>query len=1085
MNSKTCLMLAALTAMLTFTRAARAADYYVATTGSDDNDGLSAEAPFATVDKAISSATSTSDNIYVAAGTYSTTTQWGPNLKARLVGTGATRDDVVIESSGAYRTLRMDANSWLEKVTVVGCTDISKADKGGAIEMNGGTVTNCVIRNGTAYGNDNKNAGGNLYVSSSGALVIDCAISGGTAKNHGGNVCLDYGTLRNCTITGGTASGGSENNGGNVWTYQGTIEDCTISGGSAVLGGNVYLHNANASLTGGTITNGVATQYGGNVYLREGSMLNAAVLGGSTTTTSGNYGGGNVYADGNAVVTNCVILDGSAYRRGGNVYALGGATIADCAISNGVCSANIGGNIYIEAATVTNSTVYGGSAPAGRGGNIFLNNAASLVTDCTIENGNAGTQGGNVFLNGGAVSCSVVVNGTATQQGGNVYIENTSASCADCTIQGGNASSGGNVFNKGRLIRCSITGGNCSSTNMGGGVRNNGSSALLEDCLIANNANGGLLQEGSAKVYSCTIVGNTGTGVYGYGSGSKSTIWFNTIIYGNTGDSDSDVRPWRGDQPTLMTNCAIDSSDMAGNANYANCVYLGDSGAFADYAGGDYRPTAGSSLVDAGATDPRGAEASPTDLDGNPRLNGVIDIGCYEYQKPEMVVHIDSATPDQNFAPMTVTFTHSADNSASPENVVFAYDFGDGATAENIMAGTVSHTYATPGAYTVKITATNSCDEESAEMTYPGYVRAASPTVYVTPGTGSGTFPYNTPESGFASLKSAVDNVIDGNTLVLGSGVYETSNEIVVNKAITILGTGAKPEDVIVRNTVASQGHRTMAVNNAGALVANVTIENGYVQNLFGGNLRIAAGVVSNCVIRGGTVVADGNNGAGAGVSIEGSDGTSVLSHCVVSNNVVSGTSKEDAYAGGAVFFPYGSRGKMYNTLVAFNTYTPSVDDKRGAAGIRFGGGNEQAVVENCTVAANVVDGKITSSSAGAFCNSWSTTVRNTVFAGNYESGDDRYTSVNFESHMNVINCVMDDVAFNQYCTVGKVDDMFKDFEAGDFAPKVGGLLYNKGTNPSVLPAVDLAGSPRVFGKAIDIGCYECQVRPGLAVIVR
>ena len=107
-----------------------ATDYYVALTGDDtNNDGLSAEAPFATIDKAIATATSSEDVIHVAAGTYQTTTQWGANLKAKLVGTGATRDDVVINSAGTYRTLRMDANSWLEKVTVIGCTDISKAEQ--------------------------------------------------------------------------------------------------------------------------------------------------------------------------------------------------------------------------------------------------------------------------------------------------------------------------------------------------------------------------------------------------------------------------------------------------------------------------------------------------------------------------------------------------------------------------------------------------------------------------------------------------------------------------------------------------------------------------------------------------------------------------------------------------------------------------------------------------------------------------------------------------------------------------------------------------------------------------------------------
>ena len=163
----------------------------------------------------------------------------------------------------------------------------------------------------------------------------------------------------------------------------------------------------------------------------------------------------------------------------------------------------------------------------------------------------------------------------------------------------------------------------------------------------------------------------------------------------------------------------------------------------------------------------------------------------------------------------------------------------------------------------------------------------------------------------------------------------------------------------------------------------------------------------------------------------------------------------------------------------------PSVDDKRGTAGIRFGGGNEQAVVENCTVAANTVNGSVSSSSAGAFCNSWTTTIRNTVFAGNYETGTNRYSSVSFDSHMNVVKCVMDDAAFNQYCYMAPVDGIFRDFGKGDFTPLTGGALFNKGNTPSVAVSVDLAGRPRVYGKAIDIGCYECQRNAGLVLIFR
>ena len=889
-----------------------ASDYYVVTTGGDDNnDGLSPETPFATIDKAVITATNSDDVIHVGAGTYQTglpdyvaqtdNAKWGPNLKAKLIGEGATRADVVLVSHGEYRTLRMAAGSWLENVTVVG-EGTWQADKGGAIEMSGGTIANCVVRGGTAKANGNT-AGGNLYVNSDAALVKDCEIYGGSAHKRGGNVYLDKGLVCNCII------------------YNGVCDDN--------IGGNVY-------------------QYGGTV-------------------------------------SNCVIYGGTALNDGGNVRMNGGGTMVDCVISNGVVQTN-------------------------------------------------------------------------EKKGSNVYMDSTA-----------------------KMSRCRLVGGSNTAAYNGGSLALGSSSAVAEDCLVEGSECGGVLMTGTSYFYNSTVVANQ---KYGCWAWNNNQHFFNVAIYGNESE-------WNGNLPNNASaefkGCASSSSArIVTDGDFGVTVVTGSD--FVDYANGDYHPASGSALIDAGFTDPRSAAASATDLDGNLRTSGTIDIGCYEVQKAEMIVHIDGAAYSQAYAPATVTFTHSSDNSASPENVVFTYDFGDGSAAESTSALTISHAYSTPGVYTVKIAATNECEEESAEMTYDGYVRVESSMVYVTPGNGAGTFPYDTPATGYGSLKTAVQNALDGYTLLLGEGVHTTSDQVSFNKAITIRGLGATPEAVIVRNTVSTPDtyyHRTMEMNNADGRIENITIENGCVKNQYGGNLRIAAGIVSNCVIRGGLAVADGGNAAGAGVEIAGSAGTSILTHCVVTNNQVSGTASSDAYAGGAVFFPYGSKGKMYNTLVAYNTYAPSADDKRGTAGIRFGGGNEQAVVENCTVAANVVDGKITSSSAGAFCNSWSTTIRNTVFAGNYESGSGQFTSVSFDSHMNVVKCVMDDVAFNQYCTVGTVDDMFENFAAGDFVPKVGGLLYNKGTNPSVLPAVDLAGNPRVFGRAIDIGCYECQRKFGFSVLIK
>ena len=134
----------------------------------------------------------------------------------------------------------------------------------------------------------------------------------------------------------------------------------------------------------------------------------------------------------------------------------------------------------MEAATVTNSIVYGGLAPVGRGGNIFLNNAASLVADCTIENGNAGTQGGNLYVNAGAVSGSTIVNGTSVTDGGNVFMAaNTVVS--DCVISNGTINSTNSNWNGPKGVNVNL----------------NGSSAKLLRCHVSGGATTPLKEDGS------------------------------------------------------------------------------------------------------------------------------------------------------------------------------------------------------------------------------------------------------------------------------------------------------------------------------------------------------------------------------------------------------------------------------------------------------------------------------------------------------------------------------------------------------------------------------------------------------------
>ena len=911
---------------------AAAADYYVAPepTGSDGNAG-SAEAPFATIDKAISVATEATDVIHVEPGTYTTTAQWGPNLKAKLIGAGASRDDVIIQSAGTYRTLRMADGSMVTNVTVVGIlTHTSNADKGGSIEMSGGTLVDCVVRDGHSnYAS--ARSGGNIFMTA--GLVENCVISNGNAKSRGGNINMEGGTVRNCLIADGQAT---------AW------------------GGNVYVKGAGAVVT------------------------NCTIIGGKNTDTSANNAwGGNVNVENAGTVVDCIIRDGTSLKSGGNVFMSGG-TLADCTISGGT----------------------------------------ALGT--TWEYG-----GGNIYINGGAT-----------------------------------------------ISRCDVSGGNGGTGEAtGGGIRCRNSSGVIEDCLVHENDSGICLDYGSA--YNCTVVKNTGYGLHGY-TGAYAKIQ-NCVVFGNS-------NVWSGKKSSTadaIVKIAVD--DATGFGDEATSISASD---FADYANGDYRPALASALIDAGKADPRGESASTTDLLGNPRLSGLVDIGCYEYQKTTMSVDIALADSAETvYAPGSVTFNVTATGYPAGQTPTFTVNFGDGSAEVETTDTQVVHEFTTAGKFTVTVQA-SAAGAFDAQGQLSSFVQIASKTIYVKAGNESPTFPYNTPETGYATVQAAYANAVDGSEIIVGAGTYDFTGQMQVTNAVAIRGVGANPGDVVFQNTKTklddedSYQYRVLEVNNAGARIENITIQNGRVQDQYGANLRLVSGVVSNCVIRGGiaSVVGDNANAAGGGVEIA---GEATLTHCVISNNVVNGTSDNAGYTGGAVFIAWKKqKARISNCLIAYNRYitTSGTEPKAGAAGIHFGGGNDYSSIENCTVVSNVVDGALAddSDSAGIHCTTWYGRLRNNIVLGNYETGKGKFTAVKMDTeHGTYVGNITEAEADH----VG----VFRDFANGDFGIKPFSAAYGAGTIAGLVlaPSVDLAGAPRVQFDRIDAGCYECQVRRGICFIVK
>ena len=98
------------------------------------------------------------------------------------------------------------------------------------ITANGGTVSNCVIRNGRGLSNWGSGGGG---VGMYGGLVTHCVISNNASHTNkgGAGAYVDGGTLANSLVTGNAFNGGgASDNGGVVSVQKGRVLNCTIAG---------------------------------------------------------------------------------------------------------------------------------------------------------------------------------------------------------------------------------------------------------------------------------------------------------------------------------------------------------------------------------------------------------------------------------------------------------------------------------------------------------------------------------------------------------------------------------------------------------------------------------------------------------------------------------------------------------------------------------------------------------------------------------------------------------------------------------------------------------------------------------------
>ena len=340
--------------------------------------------------------------------------------------------------------------------------------------------------------------------------------------------------------------------------------------------------------------------------------------------------------------------------------------------------------------------------------------------------------------------------------------------------------------------------GNVEVASLAPFVTVNGAGAVLADATIVNN----------------NIMANNGA-VQVYNSKAMAT---NCIVWANTSSSKTNPNIQGASNLARFFNSCC--NEFAADNAQGNIIVDPQ---FVDAANGDYRLRSLSKAKDMGVVALRPAG-------GAAQFECAGDADTYVSASGE---------------PLEATFTGYC--AGEQGEVTALWDFGDGTTSTDWPKAT--HTYTTPGAYTVTLTL-NDGVSAPAVYTFTKSLVCTPETCYMST-TGSNTYPYDTWEKATPFLQAALD--VGSSKIVVTNGNYEIPAPVIgISRAVAITSVEGPEKTTFTSLGTTTCNHRNLTVGGSSdILISGFTFADGYAAGYnWTASIDMSAGTLTNCVFK-------------------------------------------------------------------------------------------------------------------------------------------------------------------------------------------------------------------------------------------